>query len=310
MLNSIELLQELLSATFLSEADIISLEIPMTTNLALAIHVNLENSFAAWQLLLDLLPQTQRYPVISTCWGLSTGGWEKAVKGENFFSRFFFNEEYAGLNLSPEQVIAKANAISQEELDKLLHEKALFNTYNLETQILDELAQTQLCFDVAPVELDIKEQVQSGAISTIVDIEKYLFDWELQHKSEAKPETSLYFGYLDWYEPTEQTIVLILFPTAHSWETLAYLSWYGGSRLAIPLIKRWHQKYEAELVYHYGTMLQFLVNKKPSNPQEAFELASQQVLLAPCTTMLSGISIRDHARSLLEVDRWFIHERP
>lgn len=37
---------------------------------------------------------------------------------------------------------------------------------------------------------------------------------------------------------------------------------------------------------------------------------SEQVALAECTTLLPGVSMRDHARALLAVNRWFIHERP
>jgi len=310
MLNSIESLRELLSGTFLSEADMIQLDIPMTQSVALAIAVNLENSLAAWYLLKDLMPQTQRYPVITACWGSNGGNWQKTVNDEDFFSRFYFGEEYPNLDLSPEAIIARANSISSQELDNFLDESDRFNTYNLEEQIFTELANTSSIFGIAPLISELQAIVRSGQISTIVDIEKYLFDWELQHIADIPALSHQETTYLDWYQPNGQTMALILLPTPHSWETLAYLSWYGGSKMAIPLLQKWHQFYEADLVCHYGTMLQLLVGKRPSTPQEAFKLASEQVLLAPCTTLLSGVSIRDHARSLLKINRWFIHERP
>jgi hypothetical protein len=102
---------------------------------------------------------------------------------------------------------------------------------------------------------------------------------------------------------------LLLLPIENGWNSLAYLHWYGactaGSSVAISFLKKWHQQYNAELVCHYGTMLQFNVGRCPISPEEAFELAWEQEALAECTTILPGISLRDHARSLLKVKQWF-----
>lgn len=57
-------------------------------------------------------------------------------------------------------------------------------------------------------------------------------------------------------------------------------------------------------------MLQFVVARRPATAEEALELAWQQYLVAPCTMLLPGVSVRDHARALLHIDRWFLHERP
>jgi hypothetical protein len=84
----------------------------------------------------------------------------------------------------------------------------------------------------------------------------------------------------------------------------------AGTTVAIGFLKKWHQEYNAELVYHYGTMLQLNVGRRPTTPEAAFDLAWQQEALAECTTILPGVALRDHARSLLIVDRWFLHERP
>jgi hypothetical protein len=57
-------------------------------------------------------------------------------------------------------------------------------------------------------------------------------------------------------------------------------------------------------------MFQFFVNRPPTDPQIAFDLAWQQNALAPDTFFDAEISIRDHARALLQLDRWFLHNRP
>jgi len=57
-------------------------------------------------------------------------------------------------------------------------------------------------------------------------------------------------------------------------------------------------------------MLEFVVNRPPRSLDEAWALAREQELVAPCTTALPGITLREHARSLVDRDTWFIHERP
>ena len=68
------------------------------------------------------------------------------------------------------------------------------------------------------------------------------------------------------------------------------------------LLKKWHEQYEAELVCHFGTMLNFIVAKPPNTSESAFELAWEQMVIAECTIILPGVSLRDHARSLLVAD--------
>lgn len=57
-------------------------------------------------------------------------------------------------------------------------------------------------------------------------------------------------------------------------------------------------------------MLLLNVGRLPSTPEEAFQLACEQEAIAECTTMLPGVSLRNHTRALLSVNRWFLHERP
>ena len=57
-------------------------------------------------------------------------------------------------------------------------------------------------------------------------------------------------------------------------------------------------------------MLQLVVKRKPATLEEAFQLAWEQVAIAPCTNLLPGVSLRDHAKALFHLDRWFLHERP
>lgn len=295
-------IRELLKGTFLEDAMMMELEIPRTTDIAIAIAVNSENAIESWKLLKSHIDQTQRYPVLTTSWGGNHGTWEQSMIDADFFSRFYFDEEYRD-QLSPEEIIYRADLYNYDDLDKCLSSDALTFTSNLRKQIQFELENTESNFGMAPSESEIWN---SKEIQTIVDVERYLLKWEQQNN--LTPAIDL--GYQDWFDPRDQDLVLILLPNPHSWNTLSYLSFYGGCKNVIPLIKQWHRNFGSELVCHWGTMLQFFVERPPTDLNKAFELAWQQVALAQCTVYLRGVSIRDHARALLELDRWFLHERP
>jgi hypothetical protein len=64
------------------------------------------------------------------------------------------------------------------------------------------------------------------------------------------------------------------------------------------------------MVASWGTMLQLEVTRPPQQLREAFELAVEQYAVASSTLDLAGVSIRDHARSLLHRTEWFLHDRP
>jgi hypothetical protein len=135
------------------------------------------------------------------------------------------------------------------------------------------------------------------------------------HEGEPpEDDAEVHTGHIDWFDPEDQPTALMLMPTTRPWETLAYHPWYAaegvGSAAVIALVERWHARYQAELVAHWGTMLQFVVGRRPADLEEARALAREQILFAPCTTLLSGVTLDEHARALLEVDRWFVHERP
>jgi hypothetical protein len=72
-------IRELLKGTFLEDAMMMELEIPRTTDIAIAISINSENAIDAWKLLKSHIDQTQRYPVITTCWGSDSPTWEQSI---------------------------------------------------------------------------------------------------------------------------------------------------------------------------------------------------------------------------------------
>ena len=76
------------------------------------------------------------------------------------------------------------------------------------------------------------------------------------------------------------------------------------------MLDDWEQRYGAELVANWGTMLQLVVSRPPGTIEDAFALACEHQVFSVSTLGLPGVSIRNHARSLLHRHDWFFHERP
>jgi hypothetical protein len=229
----LQAIRELLKGTFLEDAIMIELEIPRTTDVAIAIAVESENKIEAWKLLKSHLPQTKRYPVVTTCWSSDFPTWEQSIIDNDLCSRFYFDEEYSE-QLSPEAIIAKTDLYEQSELAQFLDSKAQAYTYSLEEELNAIIENIQVDFGVVPSSSEMRELKE---FRTIIDIERYLFNWE--HIHNLTP--TLHLGYQDWFEPKDQDLALVLLPNSDSWNALVYLSWYGGSKHAIPLIRQWHR---------------------------------------------------------------------
>lgn len=78
------------------------------------------------------------------------------------------------------------------------------------------------------------------------------------------------------------------------------------------LLKSWHERFKAELVAHdrLRLLFNFNIHQRPSTPEEAFQLAVEQETFAGSTLNLPGIPVRDHARALLHIDRWYLLDKP
>jgi hypothetical protein len=304
MLNTVESISKLLEGSFLADQELHQLEIDESDQIAFLINVESAKALEAWQLMRSLLGQTKRYPIISYGWA-----------SDDFFSRFYYKYEDFDTKIydtSPESIISQVPMI---DLEKFLEIRKIKNSEYLEDENSLSLQETLGQFGDCPNESYIRELIDNDSICSIFDLEKWLFSWELQNFQYDGAIDPLDDSYTDcWFDPGSPKLPLLLLPIDNSWDSLAYLHWYGacsaGSALAIGFLKKWYQQYNAELVCHYGTILQFYVGNPPTNPEAAFELAWEHVALAECTTLLPGISLRNHARSLLNAKRWFLHERP
>lgn len=313
MIDTLSDLRHALQGSPLAGRNIATLCVPDSPEVVFAIDVNGIDALQAWQRLRSLSAATGRWPVLTMLDTSDSGSWDTQVRAEELFSRFYFEEERrdARLGDSPADIIAAAAGLDIAEQ---------FATFRADTSLTIEealdiaLEETLSQYGKAPSIGDPQGFLARESIATFKALEKWFLQWELAHCAEPLrlPEHGL--SHIEWFEPRDERQALLLMPSLRGWETPAYLNWYASylcnSQFIVALLRQWHEKYGAQLVAHYGTMLHLTVSRRPSSIEEAFELAWQQETISPCTTILAGVSLRNHARALLHTDRWFLHERP
>ena len=106
-------------------------------------------------------------------------------------------------------------------------------------------------------------------------------------------------------------VQLVLLPTTTPWLAPAWVSYFGaafpdGQQAWAAAMREWHERWGAGLVAAWGTMLQFVTERRPEPGPPAWELAGQ--LLAV------GGSLECErwqlALALTRGDAWFLHDRP
>ena len=301
--------RKILASSPLADVQICQLDIPECNDTAIAIRTTSGRLLTDWQHMRELLPQTRRWPIVTIGWSQSHGNWEQSLQDENLFMREpFQSEHYDGqrLAVSPQELVTAATEVDLADALEALDGR---HETSFEDELDYTLGQLQHNYGQAPSQGEVMAIL--GDDSDTTQLATYLHQWLLQAGLELKPDT----GHLDWFKPGETDhCTLLLLPTAHGYEAPAYLHWYGaesmGTEVVIAMLKRWQQNHGAELVCHYGTMLQLQVQQRPSTIDLAIELAREQELLAPCTTVLPGVTLLDHALALMATNRWFLHERP
>jgi hypothetical protein len=145
------------------------------------------------------------------------------------------------------------------------------------------------------------------------EVDRWLMAWEEARKPTTGPEGG---EHLRWFSLVRRA-ALTFFPTDSGPETLAYTGgWIAegapGATLdrLIAIIEYREERYGAELVANWGTMLEFTVARPPLTLDEAWPLALEQVVVAPDTIHGPVLPIRAHARALIQRSTWFLHARP
>ena len=310
MIDSIAELRRLLADTPLADADIAQVDAPAgETIFAIAVGAD---AMGAWQRLRDLLPVTGRWPVLTCLWASSEGPWAQRIDDNELMSRFYFmQEDTRRPDHRPGSILAAADGV---DVDAALAAIGIDDSLSLEEYLECTLAHTANRFGTTPEIGAPVEFLAAQRLQTPRDIEQWLFDWEQAHCPGPLALADNDLAHIEPFVPDVGETALLLMPAASGSDVPAYLNWYASGRVnsesIVALLRQWHARHGAELVAHYGTMLQLRVARRPQSAQEAFDLAWQQETVAPCTTVLPGVALRDHARALLHTDSWHLHERP
>ena len=249
---------------------------------------------AAWQAARSVVDQTGHWPI-------AVFGWE----------------EYGGLDFLAEVAAPRGNA-NLPDAGEVLAELASWRDQPLripgywERQLEWELEHTRSHVGSAPTPEEVARFLDGRQSSRLLD--RYLLDWEVAHLPlDRWPPARA--DHLNFFVPPEPCAVVLL-PVLRPEETLGYVFAYDGGMGArsaerlMAIVGSWHRRFGAELWANWVTMVEFVVSRPPTTIEEAWQLADEQALVAPCTTQLPGVPLRRHAQALLGRDTWFLHERP
>lgn len=298
-----------LQGTPLAELDWLALPVPGhagtdSGEIAWAAQVPVPERQALWQSARALVAQgSGRWPVVTTLWAGSTEAPDAEGLAEDLFMRFPYEQGAARDDVSPRSFVSTARAFDPEDLLADLVE----GSYPLDEE--DQLDAWRSELEAAGISADDAgfDSAWAECAGDRLRFERWLAALE-DTQGAADPER----GRQERFDPDNAWLVLL--PTPHSEEALAYLHWYGMERGPadgfIALLRRWREQHGAELWAHYGTMLEFAVGQPPGDFDTALALAREHDLAAPCTLALPGIPLRHHALGLVGHGAWFLHERP
>ena len=262
----------------------------------------------AWRIARSLVSETGRWPLATAFWHGGGATFEERMRNEDLFSRFPFEQAPNPTDVSPRGLRSLADRADGQAL--LAAKEARRNAaVDLRRWAEMELRDTEARFGAAPTGGEVDSARVDGApIRSAFQLDRWLLQWERARGFAPNPQTSRQ----PWFDPGPCAILFL--PCGSGWDALAYINWYGtssrGAEHYVALGRSWERRFGAELVAHYGTMLQCLVSRAPANVEDAWALAREHDLVAPCTLALPGIRLRDYARALVGWERWFLHERP
>jgi hypothetical protein len=158
--------------------------------------------------------------------------------------------------------------------------------------------------------------------TTLVAVQRWTWERLLADPAaleQAWPKIAPYVGTRYWFTPSEGVDVVLL-PTLVQWLAPAWFNYFGATEKAARIelgddpgrkglaaaIRQWEQQWGAELVASWGTMLQFVVSRRPALGEQAWQLALQHLAVGGSLQTPAW----ELALALTRSDAWFLHDRP
>ncbi len=298
---------ELLSRTSNPRAEHVSFALECFSSLVHAICVDHSNARSMWSELRCQFDASGYWPLIASyITNGPPGPWKEVVLNESgqLFSRFSFQEEVdarlPGMRSAEPEDIVEASRSSDPLREIMRFQERQGGTAAEHAMwICDAL---QRAFGAAPEPQQLLRALSAQSKSPWADLQRLAFDWL---ETRGPGLSKMHDPY--WHEPVDPLAILLL-PIGASCEALAYIHWWGchtiGTPSVIRLMRGWEERYGAELMCHYGTVLHLNVAAPISSASEAFEVASEIETIC----MESGFI--ESAADLLGATHWHLHNRP
>jgi hypothetical protein len=190
------------------------------------------------------------------------------------FSRFYFAEGAAGGDPSAHAVIERALHVDVDaRLDEWEEKVGLYWREHVDDAVELQRSRTLALCAAAPDAVAIRAAIASSP-DPYHAADRLLLEWELTRAPASRGDDS----YLSWFEPVGVPVVLILLPVAEPWAVHACISSFYdasgyGQDLVVAAARRWHERYGAEPVALWGTMIQMVVSRPPAEVTDAWPLA-------------------------------------
>lgn len=305
MLSSASALRDLLRATPYPDAEHFTVALPGANAPVHAVKVDNRSSLPLWQACCERLQGSGYYPIVTCFWGGWRFDWRESAESEliEASGRFFFREEVdrrlAGMNsTAPSAIVAASGHVSYKDAihDYLSRIRVTGRDIAWEIERLTEM------YGIGPTQETLELAILDETTPPAVAYRRAAFEWE-----RARGIRPPFNRPVSWYEP-EEPMALVLLPVEYPEHVLAYFHWWGSSVLGSPatiaLLASWRERFGARLACHFGTMLQFYVDRPPQDEDAAFALAVELETVAPSNCM------GEIAWHLLDTNRWFLHNRP
>jgi hypothetical protein len=318
-ITTVQELLPLLENTILADTKVITIDIPEYCDRAFAIKITSDNGMDAWNLMRSMLDITKCYPVIIEGVEFPPTDYEDPMQNKDLFPRWWYEQEVNGREDKAVDIKSIISRSKTFDVDKCIEDDDDYFWEQFEDEeraetLMGEINEIKQRYGIAPTLDQLQLIVTGDGEHEAINLERWLFEWEIEHNPLDRVVAltdEVHQG--DWFDGYQKHLALILLPTEYGWETLAYLHWYGSGSItsggAIAFLKRWYEKYQAELVCHYGTVIDLKVPKLPQTIQEAFNLAIEQNTFSGYTLSNHG-GLREYARELMHRYHWSFHERP
>lgn len=293
--SELERIRRLVAGTGLADCELQPVPVLDTGEVGYCFKVPIADAHRLWRKARELVDELGRWPVLVM---------------EAFYPDTFNRFYYAGEgDQSPASVLERAAAMTDEQVWEVFLLSAPLGDAEWDGVVRGDLDESEERVGRRP-ELTVEDSRRLRP--DYWRVEQALLEWEEQQQPTTSPVNA---EYLDWMPLFDGPCGLMLMPTDKPWEVPAYTDFYGASKplgheALIRVQHYWWKRYGAVLMASWGTQLEFDVARPPADVHSAFPLALEQSAVAPCTIILPGVSVRQHARALPGRPTWYLHERP